>query len=46
MGPIVPHVGLNYSRGADKKQEVEIHENFVYEKDINIGSRTVFSIDE
>ena len=46
MGPIVPHVGLNYSRGADKKQEVEIHENLVYEKDINIGSRTVFSIDE
>ena len=46
MGPVVPHVGLQYTRAKDKKQSVEFHENLVYEKDINIGSRTVFSIDD
>lgn len=42
----MPHVGLHYNRDKEKKQSVEFHENVVYEKDFNIASRTVFSIDE
>jgi len=44
MGPIRPHFGVQFNSNHNQEHEVEIHENLVYEKDINIASRTVINV--
>ena len=44
MGPIVSHFGIHLNTNHKKENEIEAHENLVYEKDFNIASRTVFNV--
>jgi len=46
MGPIRPHFGLQFNSNHKSEHEVEIHENLIYEKDINIASRTVVNVND
>jgi len=46
MGPIVPHFGVHFCSNHKSEHEITAHENIVYEKDVNIASRAVFSVND